>query len=364
MSEEKQQTFAKAETEQQQKQEGKTPNVVTAALVFFIAAVLVASLGIILFKYSAALLSILPILILIAILLFIAAKFEPLVKLKEYQRAVVFRFGKFNRVSGPGWFFIIPFIESYNIVDLRVQTVDIPPQEVITKGNIEVKVDAVIYMRVGSAEEDVVKSVVKVEDYKKAAQLYVGSTLRDIAGDLTLAELIANIDKINEKLKQKLQLVSQDWGVKVDAVEIKDIQIPKEVLDAMHAEKAAEQRKLARMEEAKAHMAEIQAVKEAAKGLDEKALLYYYIRALEKMSTGKATTIIFPLEVTKLASILSSAVGKATSQPKIEELILKEKDSIANLLGKKFAESLAEVAKEEKKTKKKKTKKKKSSRKR
>lgn len=308
------------------------------------------------FLFQAALLLIFPWLVLAIIVLAVFSKYDFLVQLQEYERALVFRFGKLARVTGPGWFVLVPGIENFEKVDLRVQTIDIPPQDIITKGNIECKIDAVIYMKVGAAKEDVIKSVIKVEDYRKAAQLYVASTLRDIAGGMSLAELIANVEMLNSQLKEKLQAISKDWGVLVDAVEIKDINIPKTVLDAMHEEKAAEQKKLARMEAAIAHKAEIEAVKEAAAGLDERALSYYYIRALERMSKGKATKIIFPIELSNLAGLLAGRLAagltpaekREAAKETTEELIVKHKDKISQLFGKDLAKHLVKAVKEEK----------------
>jgi len=133
--------------------------------------------------------------LLLLALLYGAAKSDMLVQLLEYERAVVFRFGKFVGVRGPGWIFILPFIEDFVRVDLRVQTVDIAPQKVITKDNIQVTVDAVIYLRV----VDAAKAVLAVQDYKNAAVLFIESKIREIAGGMTADEIISNVDAINSR---------------------------------------------------------------------------------------------------------------------------------------------------------------------
>jgi regulator of protease activity HflC (stomatin/prohibitin superfamily) len=316
---------------------------VIAVIILIVAAV---------YLYWTTLQFLLPFIILAILMILMFAKFDVLIMLREYERAVVFRFGKLHRVGGPGWFFMIPGIETFEMVDLRVQTLDIEPQDIITKGKIECKVDAVIYMRVGESKENVIKSVIRVEDYRRAAKIFVASTLRDVAGDMSLSELISKVESLNQQLKEKLQSISKDWGVLIDAVEIKDINIPKTVLDAMHDEKAAEQKKLARMEEALAHKAEIEAVKEAAAGLDDRALSYYYIRALEKMSEGKATKIIFPVELSRLADLVAGKIGTAGLKKEAEklspeELIIKYKDQLEQAFGKELANNLVKVVKEE-----------------
>ena len=236
-------------------------------------------------------------------------KFDFILMLKDYERSVIFRFGKVHRVGGPGWCLILPGIEESNRVDLRVHTIDIPRQDVVTKDKIELNIDAVIYLAVKRDKQSVINSVVAVRDYTAAATDYAIATLRDVMGGMDLSEVLVNIEGINRQLKEMLEKISEGWGVSVDAVQIKDINIPKTVIEAMHAEKAAEQEKLARMQRAKAQQAEIDAVKESAAGLSENALSYYYIRALEKMAEGQSTKFIFPMELSGLASALSGKIG-------------------------------------------------------
>lgn len=236
-------------------------------------------------------------LILLGVFLYVIWKYDFILQLVDYERAVIYRFGKVNRVGGPGWTFVWPIIESYVIVDLRTKTIDVERQDVVTKDGIELNVDAIIYLKVKKDRQSVVNSVIEVEDYANASRLFVISSIRDVMGAMVLSEVISHIDIINAQIKENLEKISQEWGVAVDSVEIKDVQIPKIVLDAMHEEKAAVQQKLARMERALAHKAEIEAVKEAAKDLDENALSYYYIKAIENMSKGKGSKIFFPSRV-------------------------------------------------------------------
>ena len=244
-----------------------------------------------------------------------AAKSDMLVQLLDYERAVVFRFGKFAGVRGPGWIFILPFVEEFVRVDLRVQTVDIAPQKVITKDNIQVTIDAVIYLRV----VDAAKAVLAVQDYKNAAVLFIESKIREIAGGMTAEEIISNVEAINAQLRKELQSLVSNWGVDVVSVELKSVTLPPELMEAMHERREAEQHKLATIERAKAEKAQIEAVKSAAKDLDDKALAYYYIKALEQIAAGRATKLVLPLEISTLSQSISSALGGAVSPKRVEE---------------------------------------------
>ncbi len=257
--------------------------------------------------------------LLLILFLYFVTNYEILLKLLDYERAVIYRFGKVNRVGGPGWAFVIPFIESNAIVDLRTRTLDVPKQDVVTSDGIELVVDAVIYIKVKKDKQSVVNSIIEVKDFKEASKLFVISSIRDIVGSMTLSDVISNIEIINAQVKENLERISKEWGLAVESVEIKDVQIPKTVLDAMHEEKAAVQQKLARIERAQAHKAEIQAVKEAAADLDQKALTYYYIRAIESMSKNKGSQVFFPAEFSKLAGAFASSKEEVPKLAKVNE---------------------------------------------
>lgn len=286
-------------------------HLVFAVLIVFIIAVLLASIA----NAKLILGNIWNLALIAVIIAFLVAvwKFDFLILLTEYERAVIYRFGKVKRVGGPGWAFMVPIIENYTMVDLRTKTIDVPKQDVITSDSIELKVDAIIYLKVNSDPQSVINSVVEVEDYREAVRLYVVSSIRDIMGGMNLSEIIANIYKLNTKLKESLSVVSRNWGVGIEAVEIKDVDVPKVVMDAMHAEKAATQEKLARIQKAEAQRAEIEAVKSATEGLSRNAITYYYIKALEEMSKGQSTKIYFPVELSRLAESVSDTLGRSST---------------------------------------------------
>ena len=277
-------------------------------------------------------------------LIILISRYDFLLTLKEYERAVIFTFGRASRVGGPGWTFLWPVIESAKLVDLRTQTIDVKPQEVITSDKVVVQIDAIIYLYVKKENDAVMKSVLEIDDYRKGAEQFVVASIRDAAGELTLTELISSIEKLNKEVKEKLEQITASWGVSIEAVEIQHLTVPKVISDSFSEQKAAEQKKLARGELALAHGLEIDAVREAAEKLSDKALSYYYIRALERLGRGKSTKYLFPMELTQLASHLA---GGSKNNANLEELF------------KKYAPAIKRVLSEKKPAKKKKAKKRK-----
>ena len=243
------------------------------------------------------------------IVLFLVWKYDYLLQLKDFERAVIFRLGKVHRVGGPGWAILLPPIETYYAVDVRTQTIDVKPQNVVTKDQVEVRVDAVIYLKVRKDNESVIKSIVEVQDYKQASQLYVVALIRDAIGTMNLSELISNVEQLNAKMEKGLSNIAHSWGVTIESAKITTMDIPAVVLSAMHDQKAAVQKKLARIEAAEAQKIEIDAVKAAAEQLNEKALAYYYVKALEKVGEGKSTKFIFPMELSRLAEAIGGRIA-------------------------------------------------------
>ncbi len=246
----------------------------------------------------------------VALLLLVYARSPKFViEIREYERAVVFRLGKLKGVYGPGWVTIVPFIDEPVIVDVRVQTVDVPKQDVITKSGIKLKIDAIIYLRV----RDPVKAVISVRDYRTASVSYVVAHLRDVVGKMTMEEVVSSIDIVNKDLKRGLGEVAKEWGIDVEKVEIKEVELPKEVQESMHKKRSAEELKLAAKEEAEANAIRIDAIRRAAGNLSQPAIEYLYLEALKKMAEGRSSKIIFPIELTKLAERISGVTGRKYS---------------------------------------------------
>ena len=233
--------------------------------------------------------------------------------LQEYERAVISRFGRLNMVSGPGWAFMVPGLETYKLIDLRTQTLEVPKQDVITKDNVSIKIDAVIYLYVKKDPKSVVNSVFAIDDYKQASKLFIKSSVREVIGSMTLSEVISNINDLNKRLVAELAHMSGDWGISVESVELKEIIIPDKVVEAMNRQKAASQERLAIVQLAEAEREKIDSINAAASKLSDKSVTYYYIKALEEMSKGAANKIIFPMEFSRMAEILA---GRLAPNPK------------------------------------------------
>ncbi len=259
----------------------------------------------------------------LALFFVLVKQYDYLLTLKEYERAVIYRFGRVNRVGGPGWAFLVPVIETFRIVDLRTQTLDVKPQTVITKDNIVVIVDAVIFLFVNPEPKSVINSVIEVDDYKRAATQFVQAKIRDVAGGLTLSELISDVGKLNSQLQKELSQIATNWGIKVESVEIQNLEIPKDVEEAFAKRAAAEQGKLAQIQRALGTQAEIESIREAAQKLDDKSLSYFYIRTLEALGQSQSTKYILPLELTSLIQTLSSQTKKIHSKAELENVFEK-----------------------------------------
>lgn len=289
---------------------------------------LLGSLGLLAYALSLRNFILAMITLLILAALYIAWKTDVIIELKEYERAVIFRFGKYVGTRGPGWIVLLPFIEEYKVVDLRVQTLDVPKQEVVTGDNVVLVIDAVIYLRV----VDPAKAVLRVDDYKQASVLFVQSMIRDLVGGMTLEEVINNIEELNKKIQAELTKMAQDWGVKVVSVQIKTVEIPERVKHAMHDMMVAEKEKIAMTHKAEATKIELEAIKEATKDMNERVLLYFYLEALKKLAEGRATKIIYPLDFSTLAQAISRQIGGVVPPDKVEADLKKYGDIIKKVL--------------------------------
>jgi len=227
---------------------------------------------------------------------------------REYERVTVFRLGRFVGLRGPGLVLIIPFIETVRKVDLRVITMDVPPQECITVDNVTVRVDAVVYFRVVDASE----AILKVLDYIKATSLLAQTTLRNVVGQSTLDELLGQRDRLNEKIKTAVDEGTDPWGIKVSMVEVKDVQLPQTMQRAMAAQAEAERDRRAKVVHAEGEYQAAEKLAEAARVISSQpsALQLRYLQTLSSISTEKTTIIVFPLPVDLLAPVLEKA-GKS-----------------------------------------------------
>jgi regulator of protease activity HflC (stomatin/prohibitin superfamily) len=223
---------------------------------------------------------------------------------QEYERGVVFRLGRYTGVRGPGIYFLIPFIERSVRVDLRVVTMDVPSQEAITRDNVTVKVNAVVYFRVVKPED----SVIKVFDHRYATSQISQTTLRSVLGQSELDELLAHREKINQNLQKIIDEQTDPWGVKVSIVEIKDVELPQTMQRAIAAQAEAERERRAKIVHAEGEMQAAEKLAEAAKMMATQpmSLQLRYLQTLTVIATEKTNTIVFPLPVDILAKILKT----------------------------------------------------------
>ncbi len=275
------------------------------AMIFF-TIIIGAALIIGLFWFLDMLTTIVLLIIIFVVLLILYQQFPNFfTEVKQYQRAVVFRMGKFRKVAEPGWLFVIPFIESFKVVDMRERMIDLEHQMVVTEDNIELEFDVIIYLKVTNAK----KAVIEVENYKEASKNRIQGRLRAIAGNMKMTEIVSHIDKISQELFEYMQKVEEEWGIKFPNVEVREVYIPDTVQDAVQERRAATEKKQQLIEEAKGKKGEIDQIREAADELGPAALQYYYLQTLQDMGEGKSSKIIFPLELSKLASGLSDKIS-------------------------------------------------------
>jgi regulator of protease activity HflC (stomatin/prohibitin superfamily) len=222
--------------------------------------------------------------------------------LREYERAVVFRLGRLVRHRGPGIIYVIPGVEKILKVDLRTITMDIPSQDVITKDNVSVKVNAVLYFRV----MDPNRAVVEVENYLFATSQLAQTTLRSVCGQGELDELLAEREKINAQIQNILDAQTDPWGIKVVLVELKHIDLPEAMQRAMARQAEAERERRAKVIAAEGEFQAAQRMADAARIIETHptAIQLRYLQTLVEVATGNNTTTIFPVPIDLLSSFL------------------------------------------------------------
>ncbi len=222
----------------------------------------------------------------------------------EYERGVIFRLGRLMGPRGPGIFFVIPVFERMVRVDMRVITMDVPVQEVITLDNVTIKVNAVLYFQVINPNW----AVTKVMDYIRATMQIAQTTLRSVVGQVELDELLAQREKINQKLQQIIDEQTEPWGIKVTIVEVKDVELPQNMQRAMARQAEAEREKRAKLIHADGELQASRTLAEAAKVLASEpvTLQLRYLQTLTEIATEKNSTIVFPLPIDTLKAFFTT----------------------------------------------------------
>jgi len=215
--------------------------------------------------------------------------------LQEYERGVIFRLGRLAGVKGPGLVLIIPIIDRMVKVSLRIITMDIPPQDVITKDNVSVKINAVVYFRV----VDPAKAIVAVENYIYATSQLAQTTLRSVCGEAELDDILAHREKINMQIQNILDRMTESWGIKISAVEVKHIDLPQEMQRAMARQAEAERERRAKITLAEAEYQAAQRLKEAADMLAQNPITIQlrFLQTVSELATEKTATLVFPIPI-------------------------------------------------------------------
>lgn len=235
----------------------------------------------------------------IPIIVFAAIILPQMIKiLREYERAVVFRLGKYQKTKGPGLIVLIPFIDKIERVDLRVLTINVDKQEVITKDNVTVNVDAITFFRVMDAEE----AVIQVEQYIHATSMLAQTTLRSIVGQVELDELLANREKVNKNIQEIIDRQTDPWGIKVVSVEVRDVVLPENMKRAMARQAETERDRRAKVINAEGEFQAAKKMVDAAKMMEEApmALQLRFLQTMSELSEENATFALLPLPMEML----------------------------------------------------------------
>ncbi len=223
--------------------------------------------------------------------------------LREYQRGVIFTLGRFTKVKGPGLIFVIPVLQQMVRVDLRIVTMDVPAQDVISRDNVSVKVNAVLYFRVVAPD----RAIIQVEHYLEATSQLAQTTLRAVLGKHELDEMLSEREKLNLDIQQILDAQTDSWGIKVTNVEIKHIDLNENMVRAIARQAEAERERRAKVIHAEGEKQAAQALMEAAEILaaQPSAMQLRYLQTLTQVAGDKSSTLVFPIPVDLLSTLMN-----------------------------------------------------------
>ena len=227
--------------------------------------------------------------------------FSSIRQINEYERGIKFRFGKFKKTMNPGWNLILPVIDSFKKVDIRTKAVDVPEQEAITKDNVSIKINAVLYYKIFDAS----KAILAVENFNYAVSQLAQTTMRNAVGSVSLDELLSERDKISTEICKIVDEATDPWGIKVENVELKDISLPEEMKRVIARVAEAEREKLAVITKAHGEVEASENLKKAAENLSMApgALHLRTLETLNDLSSDQSNTVIFALPIEVLKAI-------------------------------------------------------------
>jgi len=244
------------------------------------------------------------------LLIFLIVIVSSIKVLREYERAVVFRLGRLIGIKGPGLILLIPFVDRMVRVSLRTVTMDVPAQDVITRDNVSVKINAVIYFRVVDAS----RAIVEVENFLYATSQIAQTTLRAIAGQAELDQILAEREQINKELQQVIDQQTEPWGVKVTVVEVKNVDLPADMQRAIARQAEAERERRAKVINAEGEFQASTRLAEAAAIIQQQpaAIQLRYLQTLAEIATENNSVTIFPVPVDLLSTLMQRLTAKST----------------------------------------------------
>jgi len=238
---------------------------------------------------------------------------------QEYERAVIFRLGRLltGGARGPGVFFVIPCVDVYEKIDMRSQTFEIPPQEILTKDSVTVFVNAIMYYKVANA----IHAVANVDDYSGSARLLAATTLRNVLGTLTLGDILCHREAIAKEMKSTLDEGTEPWGVMVERVEVKDVRVPEQLQRAMAAEAEAAREARAKVIAAEGEHKASRALRQAAEVIMDSpaALQLRYLQTLNSISAENNSTIIFPVPIDIMSNFMQYTQNQNQNQNQLSQ---------------------------------------------
>ena len=234
--------------------------------------------------------------IIIGIILFVVV--ISIRQINQYERGVKFMFGKYHSMMDPGWRLVFPVIQTYQKIDLRTRAVDVPDQNAITKDNVPVNVNAVIYYKVAEAD----KAILEIENYQHAIMQYAQTTMRNVVGEVTLDELLASRDRVANRIEELVEVVTAGWGISVSSVELKDVKLPENMERTIAKQAEAEREKRAVIITSEGELAASQNMAQAAAVLSAVpgALHLRTLQSINDISSDQSNTVVFTLPLETL----------------------------------------------------------------
>ncbi len=254
-------------------------------------------------------------------------------KYTQFERGIIFRLGKFNRIAGPGWAVVLPFFEQeYQRVDVRVKMLDISSQEVFTQDDLKLALDGTIYYQITDPE----KATLQIDNYGQGLTTLVQSAVRNAIASFTMRQLFGNLDQINNVLADAIRHLTWKWGIDVPTVQIRTIAPPQEVIQAMQQPEIAANLLQAQRFKADAQKIVMEAIGEGGRSLDDKSVMYLYLQALKQMGESSSSKIVLPMQFMQgmgamggLAGLSAAGLAGIGGQQNVQNVVDQIKSKIA-----------------------------------